>query len=341
LGVFLAGSPASDLQMEDFSIAKEKLGDSVSFAQLITGDSVEMYDGDTHAMKLNGSWPLLIDESDGAVAKMLPTGIADGVVIIDSAGFIVSWKPASMSPVDLEKSIEIADSGGGRSPFELLSISSLIVMLPLLILGLPRERIEAPEDVLIPAAGWIGTFGAAATGYLVWALPVAILVGAAGAMFWTWLTLALITWMAWQAIAMIIWQIVPEIDFIATKIHSILPGSYRKWRSQKMFTWDMRMGHWFAWLSWIAMPTLLAQGVGSRIAGGGWGYLLGPIFLAFFTIIAGFTTLLFRLVASWGGPISRLGGMLTRPVMVRTWGVFTAGISFWMILWIMTNTLSN
>ena len=92
-------------------------------------------------------------------------------------------------------------------------------------------------------------------------------------------------------------------------------------------------------LPWIAMPTLLAQGVGSRISSGGFGILLGPLFLLFFTIIAGLLTLAFRLIASWGGPISRLGGGIARPIMVRTWGVMTAGIVLWMIIWMITGPL--
>ncbi len=339
LGVFLAGSPAADLQMEDFISARDKTGESVAYAQIITGDTVEMYDGDSHATKLNGTWPLLIDESDGGVAKQLPTGIADGVIIIDSAGFVVDWKPASISPINIEKSIEKADSGGGRTPFEMMSFASLLVLLPLLILGLPRERIEAPEEVLIPAAGWIGTAGAAATGYFIWALPMSLAAGFGGAMIWTWINLALIAWLIWQSVAMIIWQRVPEIDFIAKQIHSTLPEAYKNWRTEDMFTWDMRLGHWLAWLSWIAMPTLLAQGVGSRISSGGLGFLLAILFLFLFTLIAGLLTLMFRLVASWGGPVSRLGGAISRPIIVRSWGVMTASIALWMVIWMLTGPL--
>ena len=93
------------------------------------------------------------------------------------------------------------------------------------------------------------------------------------------------------------------------------------------------MGHWLAWLSWIAMPTLLAQGVGARIAGGGLGLLTGPLMLLAFVILAGLLTLLFRMVAAIGGPISRLGGSLTRPVMMRSWGVLSAGLAVWLMVW--------
>ena len=150
------------------------------------------------------------------------------------------------------------------------SSAFIVVLLPLLILGLPTERIEAPDDVLIPAAGWVGTIGAASIGYTVWALPVAITASLAGAMLWTWIQIALILWMLWQGVSMIIWERIPEIDWISKQVYSRLPEAYRAWRTEQMFVWDTRMGIWLAWLSWIAMPTLLAQCVGSRIAGGGW-----------------------------------------------------------------------
>jgi len=338
LGVFTAGSPSADLQMHDFNDVREKLGDTVSFAQMITGEGVEIYDGDSHAAKLNGSWPLMIDESDGGVAKQLPTGMEDGVIVIDSAGFIVSWHTSTMNPIDIEKSVEIANSGGGRTPLEFLQLSSILVFLPLLLLGLPRERIEAPETVMIPAAGWLGTIGSAAIGFTIWALPVAFL-GVIGAPIWIWVQAALIGWLCWQAVAMLIWQKIPEVDWISKRAYNMLPDDYRAWRSEEMWNWDSRMGHWLAWLSWIAMPTLVSQGFGSRIAGGGMGLLTGPVMLIAFIVMAGLVTLLFRLIASWGGPLSRLAGSLTRPVAVRSWGAINAGIVIWLILWFSTSNV--
>ncbi|MEE2747361.1 MAG: hypothetical protein VX473_02710, partial [Candidatus Thermoplasmatota archaeon] len=332
LGVFTAGSPAADLQMIDFRNIQDELGDSVSFAQLMTGEGVEIYDGDSHAANLNGSWPLMIDESDGAVAQQLPTGIGDGVIIIDSAGFIVDWHTSTMNPIDIEKGVEAAESGGGRNPFEMLQLSSILVFLPLLILGLPRERIDAPETVMIPAAGWLGTASAAAIGFGVWAIPVAIL-GVFGAAIWSWVQAILIGWLLWQAFAMIYWQRLPEIDWIANQVYKRLPGDYRAWRSDEMWIWDSRMGHWLAWLSWISLPTLIGQGIGSRIASGGAGFVMGPLMLITFILLAGLLSLLIRLVASWGGPISRLVGTMSRPVAVRSWGFFNGGIVIWLSIW--------
>ena len=150
-----------------------------------------------------------------------------------------------MNPIDMEKAIETAGSGGGRTPLEMMQLSSILVFLPLLILGLPRERIDAPETVMIPAAGWLGTAGAAAIGFAIWAIPVAIL-SVFGAMLWSWVQAILIGWLIWQTFAMLIWQRLPEVDWISNRIYKFLPDDYRAWRSIEMWTWDSRMGHWLA-----------------------------------------------------------------------------------------------
>ena len=280
----------------------------------------------------------MIDESDGAVAKQLPTGMEDGVVVIDSAGFIVSWHTSTMNPIDIEKSVEMANSCCSRNPSEFLQLSSLLVFLPLLLLGLPRERIEAPETVMIPAAGWLGTIGSAAIGFTIWALPVAIL-GVAGASIWVWVQAALIGWLSWQTISMLIWQRIPEVDWISNRIYRMLPDEYRAWRTDEMWAWDSRMGHWLAWLSWLAMPTLIGQGFGSQIASGGMGLLIGPLMLILFILMAGILTLISRIIASWGGTLSRVVGTLARPVAVRSWGAMNVGIVIWLILWFSTSTV--
>ena len=69
------------------------------------------------------------------------------------------------------------------------------------------------------------------------------------------------------------------------------------------------------------------------------GLLTGPVMLIAFIVMAGLVTLLFRLIASWGGPLSRLAGSLTRPVAVRSWGAINVGIVIWLILWFSTSNV--
>jgi hypothetical protein len=335
LGVFTIGSPSADLQADDFRDTIDDFGDSVAFAQLMTGKSLEMVDGDAHAANLNGSWPLLIDEADGGVAGQLPTGVADGVVIIDAAGFVVDWRPSSMSTTQIKSSVDDAISGGGRSVLEMFDLLTLLVLMPLLFVGLPARRVEAPEEVLVPFAGWLGTFGAATIGFTVWAVPVSLAAIILGGHSWTFVELVLTIWLGWQAVSLIVWQRVPEIDFLTKMTYNRLPEVYRRWRDEEMFIWDARMGHWFAWMLWVAAPTLIAQLVGTRVVAGGLGFLTGPLMLIFLIVLAGLVTLMIRLIAAIGGPISRLGGSLARPQMARTWGVVLAGYVIWLLVWLM------
>ena len=144
---------------------------------------------------------------------------------------------------------------------------------------------------MIPAAGWLGTIGSAAIGFTIWSLPVAIW-GSIGASIWIWVQAALIGWLCWQTIAMLIWQRIPEVDWISKRTYNLLSEDYRAWRSEEMWSWDTRMGHWLAWLTWLAMPTLVSQGFGSRMAAGGMGFLTGPLMLIAFIFMAGIVSLL-------------------------------------------------
>ena len=334
IGVFTVGSPAANVQADDFRNAIEDLEGRVAFVQIMTGDGAEMIDADAHAAEVNKSWPILIDESSSAIAKQLPTGAGDGVVIVDAAGFIVAWQPTSASDRAIEAYADNAASGGDRSIFELLTWGALSVLLPLLVLGFPTRKIEPPEDVLIPGAGWIGTMGAASLGFAIHAVPMALLAIIVGGALWTWVELLFIIWFGVQAVMMLWRNALPEVDALATIVHGKLPVAYRKWRDADWFRWDVRMGHWLAWLTWIALPTMVPQMVASRVAAGGIGLLTGPLSLVLVIAVAGLIALLFRIASAFGGPLSRLAGGLSAPVMVRAWGALCAALAAWMAMWV-------
>ena len=134
--VVASGSPNAEQQKRDFDNASERLGDSVAFAQIATGEGVQPTDLDYYADLLNGSWPLLIDESKGEVANQLPSGIADGVIIVDSAGFISTSSSGSMSDQRIVESVKKSMKGSDQSMLNIfyLLIPTLIA-LPLLILA--------------------------------------------------------------------------------------------------------------------------------------------------------------------------------------------------------------
>ena len=87
----------------------------IAFVQIATGEGVQAIDLDTYAMQLNESWPLLLDESDASTGKAFPSGATDAVIVIDSAGFVTSWNPGTMSAMEIEEAVESATRGSKQS----------------------------------------------------------------------------------------------------------------------------------------------------------------------------------------------------------------------------------
>jgi hypothetical protein len=341
LGVFTSGSPNAEQQKRDFDNASERIGDKVAFAQIATGTGVQPTDLDYYAQILNGSWPLMIDESKGEVADQLPTKIADGVIIIDSAGFISSTSAGSMSDQRIVESVEKSKSGSDQSVLNLFSllIPSLIA-LPLLLLSFPRKKTEVPETALPLGAGLGGTVLAAGVGFAAWGLPIAILSLFTGG-FWPFIELLLMAWLGWQGLSLAIHGEVHEIQFIANQIHKRLPEGYQKWRLLPDFSRDVILGHWLAWLSWLAFPLMIPQGIGSLASASLTGMILAPLSLILHCLIAGVIILIIRSAATIMGPISRLIGMLGHKEAPRLWGCLLMGMALWWITWLLMGPINN
>ena len=341
LGVFTTGSPNSEQQKRDFDNASERLGDDVSFAQIATGKGVQPTDLDYYATIMNGSWPLLIDESKGEVANQLPTGIADGVVIIDSAGFISSTSAGSMSDQTIVESVEKSTSGSDQSVLNLfyLLIPTLFA-LPILLLSFPRKKTEVPETPLPLGAGLGGTILAAGIGFAVWSLPVFLISILAGS-FWPFIELMLMIWLAWQGLSLTIHGEIHEIKFLAKNIHQRLPKSYREWRLLPDFSRDVSLGHWLAWISWFAFPLMIPQGIGSLASASLTGVFLAPLNLIAHCLIAGMVILILRSIATIMGPISRLIGILGHNESPRLWGSLLIGMATWSAIWLLIGPISN
>nr|AIF06179.1 hypothetical protein [uncultured marine group II/III euryarchaeote KM3_190_A05] len=341
LGLFTSGSPNAEQQKRDFDNASERLGDSVAFAQIATGEGVQPTDLDYYADLLNGSWPLLIDESKGEVANQLPSGIADGVIIVDSAGFISTSSSGSMSDQRIVESVEKSMKGSDQSMLNIfyLLIPTLIA-LPLLILAFPRKRMDVPDTPLPPFAGVGGTVLAASIGFAIWSLPVALLSLVAGGI-WSFIELVLVIWLAWQGLSLAIHSEVHEVNFIASEIHKRMPESYRKWRLKPDFTRDVLLGHWLAWLSWLAYPLMIPQGIGSVAAASLTGLVMSPVMLIFHCLVAGFVVLILRALASIGGPFSRLLGILGHDESPRLWGCLLIGMAVWWFVWLLIGPIGN
>lgn len=341
IGVFTAGSPNAEQQKRDFDNASERLDGDVSFVQIATGEGVQPTDLDYYANVLNSSWPLLIDESNGEVADQLPSGIADGVIIVDSAGFISTSSDGSMSAQRIVESVEKSKTGSGQSMLNLfyLLIPTGIVA-PLLILALPRNKMDVPDVPLPPGAGIGGTVLAAGVGFAIWSLPVAILALFLGG-YWSFIELLLACWLGWQGLSLAIHNDVHELSFVASKIHEKLPESYKNWRKKTDFTRDVMLGHWLAWLAWIVYPLMIPQGIGSLAAASLTGLVLAPVILVLHSIVAGFVILILRSVASIGGGFSRVLGQLGASETPRLWGCLLIGIAVWWFVWTLMGPIGN
>jgi len=334
IGLFTPGSPNAKRQMTDFDSAAKVLaidGLSASFAQIATGEDVKAYNLDDFANEINGSWPLLLD--DGTVGKSLPSGPTDSVFVIDSAGFIASWTPGSMSPSDIQSASEGASFGSGKSPLGLLSMAAGLSLLPLLVLSLPSERnYEAPEEALIPGVGIFMTMWASSSGFLVWAVPIALLSALGLGSHWILLEVMLSIILVYHGVSMLTRGRVYEIEHLSRIIHSRMGSKYRHWRGAKRFSEDVYLGLWLAWLSWLIDPSMIAQGVGSMARSGILGAFISPLMLISFGAAAGLVVAILRSITLLLGKYASIIGLLSVGVRPRAWGVSIAIMGIWTLI---------
>jgi hypothetical protein len=341
LGVFDAGSPGAEQQKRDFDNASGRVGDDVAFAQIVTGEGIRAVDVDSYAALLNGSWPLLMDEAGGDVARQFPMGIADGVVVIDAGGFISSWSPGTMSQDSIVAATEETSRGSGQSMFLLFTLLlPSLLLLPLVSMSFPLRRTDPPDTPLIPGAGLIGTMGAGALGFAVWALPVALLSPFLGGQ-WAFVELGLVIWLGWQSVSLAIRGEIPELKLVSGLVHSRLPQGYRDWRHRIEFDRDVLLGGWVAWISWFAHPLLIPQGVGAVAAASMVGILLAVLKFVGFLVMAGLMVLILRGIGAMLGPLGRMLGNLGHEEVPRLWGCLAFCLALWWLAWMLTGPVWN
>lgn len=343
IGLFTPGSPNAKRQMVDFESAEKLLsidGLSASFAQIATGEDVKAYNLDDFSQEVNGSWPLLLD--DGTVGKSLPSGPTDSVFVIDSAGFIGAWSPGSMSPSDIQSSSKDASFGSGKSPLVLLSMAAGLSLLPLLVLSMPSERkYEAPEEALIPGVGIFMTMWASSSGFLAWAIPIAILSSLGLGAHWIAIEMILSIILVYHGVSMLTSGRVFEIDHLSRFLHSKMGHKYREWRDNKRFSEDVYLGLWLAWLSWLIDPSMIAQGVGSMARSGLLGVSLSPLMLIGFGVSAGLVVAILRSIPLLLGKYAAIIGLLSVGVRPRAWGVSIAIMGLWTLMSISMGPLAS
>jgi small neutral amino acid transporter SnatA (MarC family) len=331
IGVFQPGSPNANDQKQEFANAIDLLGDDVAFVQLATGQSIQMIDVESHAGTINGSWPILIDESGGSVARQLPCGVSDGVVVIDNAKIVTWWRAGSASQSGIITAVEGIESGGQQS------IPSIFAVLwcagALLLIGLPRREWEAPEEALPPGSLWGGIVAGGLLGFAIINLPILLLTLVLGAgEKWYWIDLALALWLIEQAV-FIAWKGKSlEVTAVNTIFCKLMSKSYVDWRSEEDISTDIQIGVWVGWLSWFTIPMLIPQGISASARSGMWGVFISIFWTLGLLLCVGIVVLIIRLVASWGGPISRAFGKHGQPEFTRVLGLLMAPMGLWMLI---------
>ncbi len=344
LGLFTPGSPNAERQMDDFDSASKVLamegGPSASFVQIATGEDVKAYNLDDFSLELNGSWPLLLD--DGTVGKSLPSGPTDSVFVIDSAGFIVDWSPGSMSPSDIKSSAKEASLGSDHSPLNILSMVAGLSLLPLLVVAMPSERdYKAPEEVLIPGVGVFMTMGASLSGFIAWALPVALLSAFGMGSNWMMVELALSGVLVFHGASMLTRGRIAEVELLSRALHARLDQKYRDWRGERRFSEDVYLGLWLAWLVWLVAPSMIAQGVGATARSGLLGALLSPLMLFGYGVTAGISATVLRSVPLLFGQYSSIIGLMSVGLRPRAWGLAVSIMGVWTMLSISLGPLAS
>lgn len=343
VGMFTSGSPNAVRQMVDFESARvilEQDGVMPNFVQIATGKGLQAINLNDYAQILNGSWPLLMDDS--TVGKSLPSGATDAVIVIDSAGFVTDWKPGSMPAAEIQEAAISASMGSGNSPLTILSMMLGTTILPLLVLAMPSERrYELPEEALIPGVGGFMTIGASSVGFIIWALPIAVLSAFGLGSYWIYIESIMAAIFVYHGLSMLSSGRIREIEVISASVHSNLPKSYGEWRSLQRLTEDVYLGLWLAWLIWLASPSMIPQGIGAVARSGLIGAALSPLLLVGFALSAGVAVLIVRLIALLPGQTSRILGLLSVGIRPRAWGLAVAVMGVWVLTSIIVGPIAS
>ena len=332
VGLFQSGSPYAEHQRGDFESAKIILDQDVKFVQIATGGELSAVNLDGHALSINESWPLLMDEPDSSTGSAFPSGPTDAVIVIDPAGFIASWSPGTMSPNEISDAVESGLKGSGNGPYALFSMIISTALLPLIILGLPttNRREDEPGKGMNPFVGVIMTTAAAGLGFAIWAVPISVMASMGLSSSWLLIEIALSMILIYHGLSTLVKGSIIEVEKLSPILYSKLPSAYREWRGQSDFTRDAYLGLWLAWLSWLRMPYLVPQGIGSIARSG----LLGPItsilVLSIFIVSAGVVISVVRATASSFGKTSFLLGQMSKGIRPRAWGLASSVLGFWM-----------
>jgi hypothetical protein len=331
IGLVLPGSEQSLTQANEFNRTIDQLGERITVIHVVTGEGALYSDVNALATATNAAWAVYLDE-DSTFASSLPTGASDAVVVLDPAMHVTFSQPSSAAMLDIVESVEDITSGGQTSVgayFGLFFGPGLF----LLFLALPREEWTAPEEPLPPGLLWASIVVASGAGILMINLPPLLL-----ALLPVGMTVRFVL-----DIVMMLWMLemcfftakrgAPfEADFLGKLLHGMFPKGFQDWRDPVDMNRDVLLGVWLGWFGWLAFPHLFPQAVASSALLGGSGILPAVLFLVLLTLSGGVVVLLLRIVASWGGPFSRLFGKFGGEVFAQFVGWVLTPIALWMAL---------
>ena len=340
VGLFTPSSPNAEIQRVDFEIAQKVLGNDIAFVQIATGQGVNSLDLVSLTDRINGSWPVLMDDSDSTVGKSFPSRASDAVFVIDSAGFISSWKAGVMSSQSIEDAVDSSYVGSGQNPLDIFGLIISTTFLPLLILAMPRgDKYKLPDTPLIPGAGIVLTLFAAGIGFAFWSLPVAVFSSIGLGSYWIYIELVLSLILIYHGISMLLSGGIKEIEFIGKIVYSKLPDDYRHWRKENRFLDDLYLGLWVAWLLWLRAPSAIPQAIGAVARSGILGILICIIFFIGYSLMAGIIVVLSRGIISIPGDFSRIMGSLSVGLRPRAWGLACVILGTWILVSIIVGPL--
>ena len=327
IGAIAPGSESAQDQANELELLLGQR-DDVAVVQIVIGTDSMMSDVDAYRSTLNSSWPIVLDYNQEFVSTS-PTGNADSLVLVDSS-MHVTW---SQSPTGGAKAMNDAIEGiGGGGPTSLMTYFSVLFPtgLFLIFLALPRQGWTKPEEPLPPGALWASIVLAGGIGAIIVHIPALLLslLPISPSMSYI-ASVLMFVWFAFMCTMTLRRGSPLEAEFLGSFIHRLTPTSFQEWRPKEDMQRDVFLGVFIGWLSWLAEPSLVAQGVGAAALNGGMGILFAILLLLGNVLIAGITILVLRFIASWGGPFSNIFGRIGADTFARFMGLVLLPISLW------------
>ena len=332
IAVSIVGSPNVYSHQSVLEMVQVKLSDRMSVSMLITGEEVAPFELEVLNEQVDGRWAIMIDEHDGGVAASLPTGMADGLILIDGSGHVAWWTEESTTLEDVEVALDDISEGSGNGPMMIMALL-WTAFFPLILISLPTRDWQRPEEPLPPGANWSGTVLTAGLGFLSFALPIAILgMTGLGGEAWYLVQIGIACYLIYQAIVTMVWGCAPETKLLGNLLYGFSPRIYRLWKPKEEFCLEFQLGLWVGLISWITSPMLIPQIISTPLTTSGYGIGMGLLMLVGCIINSGIVVLVARMISSMAGRTSVLLGKHGRADLLRAYGVIMLPLSLWMMM---------